>query len=134
MVDVKCNSVRELSDGVVISMMLYQIEPTFFKNTGVKEENNWALRLNNLKRIHKLVNLYYTDQLCMSLENVQQPDLTLIAKEEDVVELIKFLSLVIGIAIQGSRGQETILQIQQLSEDTQQVLMMAIQGVMKFEI
>lgn len=89
------------------------------------------MKLNNLKRIYKLITSYFEEHLGLKADGIDPPNLTAIAKDEQVLEIVKMVSLVIGLAVQSEKQQQVILKIQDLQEQTQHALMIIIQQVKK---
>jgi protein HOOK3 len=92
--------------------------------------DNWVLRVNNLKKIHKMLTRYYDEVLNLSTANLTSPNLNAIAKENNIDELINLCKLIVTAAVQCERRQTYIVEIQRLEPEVQQVLMLSIEEVM----
>nr|XP_057905998.1 protein Hook homolog 2-like isoform X4 [Doryrhamphus excisus] len=127
-----CNSKRDLTSGVAIAHVLNRIDPSWFNATWLgrmKEESddNWRLKVSNLKKILKSMLEYYHDILGHQVSDEHLPDVTLIGELGDVAELGKLVQLVLGCAVSCEKKQEQIQQIMTLEESVQHVVMTAIQ-------
>ncbi|KAJ2638460.1 hypothetical protein GGF40_001649 [Coemansia sp. RSA 1286] len=92
--------------------------------------DNWILKMNNLKKLYKLVTKYYEDVLGYPASNLAEPNLASIAKNEDPEELLKLCHLVLTLAVQCERNQVYIGKIMSLAEDDQRSLMVSIESVL----
>ncbi|KAJ1818000.1 hypothetical protein LPJ56_003940, partial [Coemansia sp. RSA 2599] len=92
--------------------------------------DNWILKMNNLKKLYKLVTKYYEDVLGYPASNLAEPNLAAIAKNEDPEELLKLCHLVLTLAVQCERNQVYIGKIMSLDEDDQRSLMVSIESVL----
>nr|XP_057905996.1 protein Hook homolog 2-like isoform X2 [Doryrhamphus excisus] len=130
-----CNSKRDLTSGVAIAHVLNRIDPSWFNATWLgrmKEESddNWRLKVSNLKKILKSMLEYYHDILGHQVSDEHLPDVTLIGELGDVAELGKLVQLVLGCAVSCEKKQEQIQQIMTLEESVQHVVMTAIQELL----
>uniref|UniRef100_A0A8D3BZV8 Hook microtubule-tethering protein 1 n=1 Tax=Scophthalmus maximus TaxID=52904 RepID=A0A8D3BZV8_SCOMX len=130
-----CRTVEELTTGVAISQALHQIDPAWFSDGWLGRiktdvEDNWRLKMNNLKKILQMVVDYYNEVGCGHVHNdFPLPDLARVAEHSDPVELGRLLQLVLGCAVRCERKQEYIQIIMTLEESVQHVVMTAIQEV-----
>uniref|UniRef100_A0A8D3B7Q4 Hook microtubule-tethering protein 1 n=1 Tax=Scophthalmus maximus TaxID=52904 RepID=A0A8D3B7Q4_SCOMX len=127
-----CRTVEELTTGVAISQALHQIDPAWFSDGWLGRiktdvEDNWRLKMNNLKKILQMVVDYYNEVGC----DFPLPDLARVAEHSDPVELGRLLQLVLGCAVRCERKQEYIQIIMTLEESVQHVVMTAIQELKK---
>lgn len=90
---------------------------------------NWVLKFNNLKKLHKLVSRYYEEVMGRDIENLLPINLNSIAKDDDIRETIKLCQLIICIAVQCHKNQIYIGKIQSLSQQSQHALMLSIEEV-----
>ncbi|CAI8020668.1 Probable RNA-binding protein 19 [Geodia barretti] len=121
-----------LSDGVIISRCLSQLAPATFTAEWSEKiiyvtGGHWKLRLNNLKKINKGILDYYDNVLHLSLDSFSHPDLSRIANEGSKADMARLLQLVLGIAINCERKETYIQDIMAMQEDSQHVIMAAIQ-------
>uniref|UniRef100_A0A671W0M8 Hook microtubule-tethering protein 1 n=1 Tax=Sparus aurata TaxID=8175 RepID=A0A671W0M8_SPAAU len=134
-----CSTVAELTTGAAISQALHQIDPAWFSDgwlTRIKAdvEDNWRLKMNNLKKILQMMVDYYNEILAQEISDFPLPDVALAAENLDAVELGRLLQLVLGCAVKCERKQEYIQIIMTLEESVQHVVMTAIQELMSKEI
>ncbi|XP_060888344.1 protein Hook homolog 1 [Labrus mixtus] len=133
-----CRTVEELTTGAGISQALHQIDPAWFTDGWLCRiktdvEDNWRLKMNNLKKILQMVLDYYNEVLAQEISDFPLPDLVLVAEHSDPVELGRLLQLVLGCAVRCERKQEYIQIIMTLEESVQHVVMTAIQELMSKE-
>uniref|UniRef100_A0A8D3BZR3 Hook microtubule-tethering protein 1 n=1 Tax=Scophthalmus maximus TaxID=52904 RepID=A0A8D3BZR3_SCOMX len=129
-----CRTVEELTTGVAISQALHQIDPAWFSDGWLGRiktdvEDNWRLKMNNLKKILQMVVDYYNEIFAQEISDFPLPDLARVAEHSDPVELGRLLQLVLGCAVRCERKQEYIQIIMTLEESVQHVVMTAIQEV-----
>uniref|UniRef100_A0A8C9XJV7 Hook microtubule-tethering protein 1 n=1 Tax=Sander lucioperca TaxID=283035 RepID=A0A8C9XJV7_SANLU len=129
-----CRTVEELTTGAAISQALHQIDPAWFTDEWLGRiktdvEDNWRLKMNNLKKILQMVIDYYNEVLAQEISDFPLPDLSLVAEHSHSVELGRLLQLVLGCAVRCERKQEYIQIIMTLEESVQHVVMTAIQEV-----
>ncbi|XP_042338565.1 protein Hook homolog 1 [Plectropomus leopardus] len=134
-----CRTVEELTTGAAISQALNQIDPAWFTDGWLVRiktdvEENWRLKMNNLKKILQMVVDYYNEVLAQEISDFPLPDLALVAEHSDPMELGRLLQLVLGCAVRCERKQEYIQIIMTLEESVQHVVMTAIQELMSKEI
>ncbi|XP_071343491.1 protein Hook homolog 1 [Trachinotus anak] len=133
-----CRTVEELTTGAAISQALHQIDPAWFTDAWLGRikadvEDNWRLKMNNLKKILQMVVDYYNEVLAQEISDFPLPDLAVVAEHSDPVELGRLLQLVLGCAVRCERKQEYIQIIMTLEESVQHVVMTAIQELMSKE-
>uniref|UniRef100_A0A8C4HIZ3 Hook microtubule-tethering protein 1 n=1 Tax=Dicentrarchus labrax TaxID=13489 RepID=A0A8C4HIZ3_DICLA len=129
-----CRVVEELTTGVAISQALHQIDPAWFTDGWLGRiktdvEDNWRLKMNNLKKILQMVVDYYNEVLGQEISDFPLPDLARAAEHSDPVELGRLVQLILGCAVRCERKQEYIQIIMTLEESVQHVVMTAIQEV-----
>ncbi|XP_034387439.1 protein Hook homolog 1 [Cyclopterus lumpus] len=134
-----CRTVEELTTGTAISQALHQIDPAWFSDGWLRRiktdvDDNWRLKMNNLKKILQMVVDYYSEVLAQEMSDFPLPDLAVVAEHSDPVELGRLLQLVLGCAVRCERKQEYIQIIMTLEESVQHVVMTAIQELMSKEI
>uniref|UniRef100_A0A3P9IAM3 Hook microtubule-tethering protein 1 n=1 Tax=Oryzias latipes TaxID=8090 RepID=A0A3P9IAM3_ORYLA len=133
-----CISVEELTTGAAMSQALHQIDPAWFNEGWLSRiktdvEDNWRLKMSNLKKILQMVVDYYKEVLSQDISDFPVPDLSLVAEHADPVELGRLLQLILGCAVRCERKQEYIQIIMTLEESVQHVVMTAIQELMSKE-
>ncbi|KAI8881856.1 hypothetical protein K501DRAFT_187972 [Backusella circina FSU 941] len=125
------DTVVELADGVVLSDVLSDIDPKWFKQiTPTESGSSWVIRFNNQKKLHKLITRYFEDIVGQDPELLPTVNLTAIAKDADLHELLLMCQLVIAIAVQSDNNRTYIEMIQSLTQKSQHALMVSIEEVM----
>ncbi|XP_023120667.2 protein Hook homolog 1 [Amphiprion ocellaris] len=133
-----CTTAAELTTGAAMSQALNQIDPAWFTEAWLGRiktdvEDNWRLKVNNLKKILQMVVDYYNEVLGQEISNFPLPELPLVAEHSDPVQLGRLLQLILGCAVRCERKQEYIQIIMTLEESVQHVVMTAIQELMSRE-
>ncbi|KAI9253031.1 hypothetical protein BY458DRAFT_535922 [Sporodiniella umbellata] len=124
--------ITELSDGIVLFEVLSTIDFKWFRLIRSADVgDNWVFKINNLKKIYKLISRYYEEVLGFQFSKLPVINLTLIAKESDPYELFKLCQLVIHIAVLCTENERYIQKIQQMPPTSQQHLMHLIDQIMK---
>ncbi|KAI8055551.1 uncharacterized protein B0P05DRAFT_581700 [Gilbertella persicaria] len=125
------DTVVELADGVVLSDILSDIDAKWFKPIKPTETaTNWVVRFNNQKKLHKLITRYFEDIVGQDPELLPSVNLTAIAKDADLHELLLMCQLVMAIAVQSDNNKRYIEMIQSLTQKSQHALMVSIEEVM----
>ncbi|CAG01687.1 unnamed protein product, partial [Tetraodon nigroviridis] len=114
-------------------------DPAYFTESWLSRiktdvEDNWRLKMNNLKKILQHVVDYYSEVLVQDISHLPLPDVVLVAEHADPVELGRLLQLVLGCAVKCERKQEYIQIIMTLEEAVQHVVMTAIQELISKEV
>ncbi|KAI9316295.1 hypothetical protein BX666DRAFT_225162 [Dichotomocladium elegans] len=128
----KCRHISDFSNGIILFEVLADIDPKWFKlirSADVGE--NWVLKINNLKKLHKLVTRYYEEVLGRPSDRLPQISLNAISKDSDVTETIKLCQLIICIAVMCNKNEVYIEKIRSLSHEHQHALMISIEEVIK---
>ncbi|KAJ2786404.1 hypothetical protein GGI15_001537 [Coemansia interrupta] len=121
----------DLTDGIALFEICAEIDKQWFKSIRSADiGDNWVLKMNNLKKLYKLVTQYYEEVLGYPASNLAEPNLSAIAKNEDPDELLKLCHLVLTLAVQCERNQFYISKIMSLAEDDQRSLMVSIESVL----
>ncbi|KAM7388494.1 hypothetical protein PAMP_024664 [Pampus punctatissimus] len=133
-----CRTVEELTTGAAMSQALHQIDPVWFSDGWLGRiksdvDDNWRLKMNNLKKILQMIVDYYNEVLAQEISDFPMPDLVRVAEHSDPVELGRLLQLILGCAVKCERKQEYIQIIMTLEESVQHVVMTAIQELMSKE-
>jgi hypothetical protein len=89
-----------------------------------------VVRFNNQKKLHKLITRYFEDIVEQDPELLPSVNLTAIAKDADLHELLLMCQLVIAIAVQSDNNKTYIEMIQSLTQKSQHALMVSIEEVM----
>ncbi|ORE06936.1 hypothetical protein BCV72DRAFT_206441, partial [Rhizopus microsporus var. microsporus] len=125
--------ITELSDGIILFEILSTIDYKWFKlirSADVGE--NWVFKINNLKKLYKLISRYYEDVLGYNFSNFPLVNLNAIAKEANFHEILKLCNFVIYTAVVCADNEKYIQKIQQLSPQSQQQLMLLIDNFMQY--
>ncbi|XP_054590421.2 protein Hook homolog 1 [Nothobranchius furzeri] len=130
-----CRTMEDLTTGAAISQALHQIDPVWFSDGWLSRlktdvDENWRLKMNNLKKILQMVVDYYNEVLTQEISDFSLPNVSLVAEHADPVELGRLLQLILGCAVRCERKQEYIQIIMTLEESVQHVVMTAIQELM----
>ncbi|XP_013890202.1 protein Hook homolog 1 [Austrofundulus limnaeus] len=130
-----CRTVQDLTTGAAMSQALHQIDPAWFSDAWLSRiktdvDDNWRLKVNNLKKILQMVVDFYNEVLAQEISGFPLPDVSLVAEHADPVELGRLLQLILGCAVRCERKQEYIQIIMTLEESVQHVVMTAIQELM----
>ncbi|KAI8147128.1 hypothetical protein BJV82DRAFT_508988 [Fennellomyces sp. T-0311] len=126
-----CRHITDLTDGIILFEVLADIDPKWFKLIRSADVgDNWVLKINNLKKLHKLVSRYYEEVLDRNSENLPPVNLGAISKDADVRETIKLCQLIICVAVMCNKNQIYIGKIQSLSQSAQHALMHSIEHAM----
>jgi hypothetical protein len=88
-----------------------------------------VVRFNNQKKLHKLITRYFEDIVGQDPELLPTVNLTAIAKDADLHELLLMCQLVIAIAVQSDNNKTYIEMIQSLTQKSQHALMVSIEEV-----
>ncbi|XP_068781132.1 protein Hook homolog 3 isoform X3 [Struthio camelus] len=137
-VETPCQTVEDLTNGVVMAQVLQKIDPTYFDENWlnrIKTEvgDNWRLKVSNLKKILKGILDYNHEILGQQINDFTLPDINLIGEHSDSAELGRMLQLILGCAVNCEQKQEYIQTIMMMEESVQHVVMTAIQELMSKE-
>ncbi|KAJ3129347.1 Protein Hook 1 [Nowakowskiella sp. JEL0407] len=125
-----CNSLQDLVDGTILTEILNEIDPQWFKPLRPSPPtSSWVLKFNNLKKLYKLLIGYFEEILLRTTTYLEAPQLTLITRDGDEFELLKLCGLVIAVAVQCESNQKFIMRIQGLSEENQHCIMIVIEEI-----
>ncbi|KAI7904541.1 uncharacterized protein BX663DRAFT_530098 [Cokeromyces recurvatus] len=125
--------IQQLSDGITLFEVVSNIDHKWFKlirSTDVGD--NWVLKINNLKKLYKLVSRYYEEKLGISFSKLPEVNLNAIAKDADTREIIQLCKYILYIAVCCPNNSEYIQRITQLSSISQENLMHFIDEIMKY--
>uniref|UniRef100_A0A8C5UIU2 Hook microtubule tethering protein 3 n=1 Tax=Malurus cyaneus samueli TaxID=2593467 RepID=A0A8C5UIU2_9PASS len=137
-VEAPCQTVEDLTSGVVMAQVLQKIDPVYFDENWlnrIKTEvgDNWRLKVSNLKKILKGILDYNHEILGQQINDFTLPDVNLIGEHADAAELGRMLQLILGCAVNCEQKQEYIQTIMMMEESVQHVVMTAIQELMSKE-
>ncbi|KAM4752929.1 protein Hook homolog 3 isoform 3-T3 [Cyanocitta cristata] len=135
-VEAPCQTVEDLTSGVVMAQVLQKIDPAYFDENWlnrIKTEvgDNWRLKVSNLKKILKGILDYNHEILGQQINDFTLPDVNLIGEHADAAELGRMLQLILGCAVNCEQKQEYIQTIMMMEESVQHVVMTAIQELKK---
>jgi hypothetical protein len=127
--------IDDLADGTTIAKCLMHIDPNYFTSTwGTKiipeASASWRLKLSNLKKILKSIQDYYNDSLHLDLSKFPMPEAGKIAEHNNTEDMMRFLQLLLGIAVQCEQKEKYIQGIMGLHESVQHTVMELIQELM----
>ncbi|KAI8819574.1 HOOK protein-domain-containing protein [Fimicolochytrium jonesii] len=129
-----CHTPEDLSNPNLLYDVLTEVDPQWFKasraGSGADANDNWVMKFNGLKKLYKLLIGYYEEVLGQPTGGLDVPNLTYIARDEDVAEMVKLAQLVVALAVQSENNGRYIQKIQALDQMSQHALMFAIENVM----
>ncbi|CAN0025125.1 unnamed protein product [Bubo scandiacus] len=133
-----CASPQDLASGVALAHVLHSIDASWFNETWLGRirddaEDNWRLKVSNLRKVLQSVLEYWQDVLGQAVEEQHVPDVALAAQRADPEQLGKLVRLVLGCAVSCERREEHIQRIMTLEESVQHVVMTAIQELLDKE-
>ena len=112
----KVESLKSLSDGLVLWTVLHAIDSDYF--TGdlpepeVSSSSEWTRKWQNLKHVEKQLALYYRD-ICNGQEDIDSefvPDLKAIAAEDSVRDIEKVIMAIIRAAMASPESNQKMAQ------------------------
>uniref|UniRef100_A0A5G2QYW3 Protein Hook homolog 3 n=1 Tax=Sus scrofa TaxID=9823 RepID=A0A5G2QYW3_PIG len=135
-VDAPCQTVEDLTNGVVMAQALQKIDPAYFDENWlnrIKTEvgDNWRLKVFFFSYL--LIHLLLGCILGQQINDFTLPDVNLIGEHSDAAELGRMLQLILGCAVNCEQKQEYIQAIMMMEESVQHVVMTAIQELMSKE-
>lgn len=129
---IKVKGIEEIDDQI-LSEILTNLDSKWFKisksTISSDSSSGWVFKFNHLKKLYKLLISYFEHHLNKSTSAFDAPNLNIIAKESGdnlKNEMIKFLSIIITLAVQLQDNQVYIEKIQSLSSSQQRQLMLVI--------
>ncbi|OBZ87543.1 Protein Hook 3 [Choanephora cucurbitarum] len=125
--------IQDLSDGIALFEVVSHIDYKWFKlirSTDVGD--NWVLKINNLKKLYKLIDRYYEEKLGISFKRLPEVNLNAIAKDANATEIIQLCKYVLYIAVCCPDNTQYIQSITQLNSVSQENLMFFIDEVMRY--
>eukprot|EP01133_Synstelium_polycarpum_P007513 gene7513-8791_t len=123
-----CNSISDLSDGVLLYEICNQISPKYFESTLVSKQDakdNWVLREENVKNLLDSLDSYYSSELGLN-DQTSGINIELVAKDQKDGEIVKIAELLVGLVIECENKAEYIEKMQRLEPDVQEHLMTII--------
>lgn len=96
----------------------------------LEPNNNWALRLSNLKKLKKSITSYIDQELKIPYKRFDNLDLSSIARKEDTKEILGLLELVVYATVNSPYKEDFIKKIMELDQDCQIQFMYFIQKAM----
>ncbi|KAM6111648.1 protein Hook homolog 2-like [Phoenicopterus ruber ruber] len=133
-----CASPQDLASGVALAYVLHSIDASWFNETWLGRirddaEDNWRLKVSNLRKVLQSVLEYWQDVLGQAVAEQHVPDVVLAAQCADPEQLGKLVRLILGCAVSCERRKEHIQRIMTLEESVQHVVMTAIQELLDKE-
>lgn len=119
----------DLVDDQNLSELLHSIDSEAFRYDGgqQKSTNNWVLRFNGLKRLYKTLCQFLVVRGIEIHQDVQGPNLSSIAKERSIPELIKILNLIVLASVMCDRRDEFLSRMFNLSVESRKILVGSIE-------
>ncbi|CDW58926.1 HOOK domain containing protein [Trichuris trichiura] len=126
-------SLDSLVTGHAFAEVLHIIDPSYFDENwrdsikaAVNSSSYWRIKAFALRRLMKAL-LKYNAEVCNNpVTGRIIPDVTLIARDNSLPELVKFMQLLVASAVHGPKGKEMIEAILTLEESIQQTIMLSI--------
>ncbi|OMJ78625.1 hypothetical protein SteCoe_21502 [Stentor coeruleus] len=130
-----CRSFTELKDGIILFELLSRISPEHFdlEAITIDTQNNWGLRLGNLKRLKQCVDYYIVSSLKIPYEKINEVVLGNIARRAEAEDILKLFELVLFVILNCPMKEEFIRKIMDLSEKDQYSLMLMIKKIINKE-
>ena len=147
----KCETLQDLSDGLALFEIMTRVyvqaimfanfdaivtcsDPRLFDISTLKADcgTNWVLKASNLKRLHRLVIVYYEDVLQQDTSELAVPDLQAASKQSDAKSLCALAELIVGCAVQCDNNKEYIQRITTLDETAQSNLKQIIEKLIVY--
>ncbi|OMJ93151.1 hypothetical protein SteCoe_3971 [Stentor coeruleus] len=124
----KCHNLADLSDGIILFELLSHISQDIFDlgSITLDIQNNWALKLANLRRLKKAIDNYLTNVIQVPYVQFNEIRLGSIARKASNEDIIKFLELVFVVIINCPQKEAYIRRIMELDEKSQYCLMLFI--------
>ncbi|NXF21696.1 HOOK3 protein, partial [Rhodinocichla rosea] len=137
-VEAPCQTVEDLTSGVVMAQVLQKIDPAYFDENWlnrIKTEvgDNWRLKVFDLLSLSPCMYPVFVQILGQQINDFTLPDVNLIGEHADAAELGRMLQLILGCAVNCEQKQEYIQTIMMMEESVQHVVMTAIQELMSKE-
>jgi len=129
----RCNSLKDLSDGIQLSEILSQIIPKWIDLSQYKREAefNDLLKLHNLKLILSSLHSYYKEELGLpKLSEELFVDVNAIVREGDEEYMKKLIQLIVGVVVECENKVEYIRTIMKMEPESQKELMILIEEVL----
>jgi len=132
----ECNSLIELSDGLILGHILAQLIPSSFHADILKKEaeTNDFLKLANLKNIVKTLDKYYQEELglpsIIDEDSEDSVDVNAITKAGDLAQISRLVQLILGVAVECENKVLYIQEIMKMDPSSQKELMVLINGIL----
>ncbi|KIW13647.1 hypothetical protein PV08_08838 [Exophiala spinifera] len=123
-------TVDDLSNGDIVWKVLQQIDRFSFpgKLPESPDTEQWIHKWTNLKHIYDALSIFLTEECGQRLPFPNgRPDLKAIAQSSSLTDTIALLKLLVVAAINCADRIEYLKQMQELTENTQEVLMQTVQ-------
>ncbi|ORX38547.1 protein-nucleus import-related protein [Kockovaella imperatae] len=134
----------QLADGKALMEVMSTVDSTHFKSinsraTGaVNSPDNWVLKMNTLKRLHRLLLSYRLPSphpSSLSLSTLPEPAFSAIAKSPNSPEgrngLVQLSRMCLSVSVWAPGNEKVISKIQALGEGHMASLMKSIEGIME---
>ncbi|CAG9315197.1 HOOK3_1 [Blepharisma stoltei] len=124
----KCERLSDFSDGILLYELMSKVSPDYFdlECITLDAHNNWALKLANLRRLKKAIELYLDQELHIQNEKIESIELANIARTADFIDMINLMEVIVFAIINCPMKETFIHPIMQLEEKHQIILMLFI--------
>jgi len=130
-----CSTADDLADGITLFEVLANIDPEWFSLVDrVERGNSWVIRFNILKTMYKLLLSYVEEILQGQISPEDTPDLNMIVKDKDLLEIQKLVYLIMVVALLCPKKADYIYMIQNLDPQHQQIIMLNVSSVLFFSL
>ncbi|KAJ1983007.1 hypothetical protein H4R33_004929 [Dimargaris cristalligena] len=120
----------DLSDGIALFEICHDIDSKRFKLLQSADiGDNWVLKVNNLKKLYKLIACYYDEVLGRTIEVLGPINLNSIAREANLSELVKLCQLVLFMAMQSEDNLKYVEPVQNLNQEAQHAIMVMVESM-----
>ncbi|KAJ1909299.1 hypothetical protein IWQ60_011247 [Tieghemiomyces parasiticus] len=120
----------DLSNGIVLFEICHDIDAKRFKLLQSTDMgDNWVLKVNNLKKLYRLIMVYYEEVLDQPLQRLGSVNLNAIAREANAPELVRLCKLVLLMAVQSTKNVKYVQPIESLPPDTQVSMMRMVESI-----
>eukprot|EP01132_Coremiostelium_polycephalum_P000603 gene603-751_t len=124
----ECNSLSDLSDGIIFYDIGSQLIPKYFNEITIKRENNddWVVKSDNIKKVLDGIEEFYRNEIGVSLPSEVDVDAV---TNSDESEISKIIEMLIGVVLECENKNEFIENIMRMDQESQNDLMIIIEKI-----